>query len=203
MSTIISLSSDDGSISDPLGPRLAARIRLEREVRGLTVAALAEKSGVSRAMISKVERAEASPTAALLGRLSGALGLTVSTLLSRAEALEAGGRLARVAEQAVWIDPATGYVRRALSPPGADPELVLVELPPEAAVPYPAASYGFLRGQCVWALSGNLLVREGTTETLLRTGDTLAFDLSAPQDCTFRNPSRAQVSRYVVALARR
>lgn len=203
MSTIVSPPADAGITSDPLGPRLAARIRLEREARGLSVAALAEASGVSRAMISKVERAEASPTAALLGRLSGALGVTVSTLLSRAEAQEAGGRLARATEQAVWTDPATGYVRRALSPPGAEPELVLVELPPEAEVPYPAASYGFLRGQCVWALSGSLLIREGTTETLLRTGDTLAFDLSAPRDCAFRNPSTAEVSRYVVALARR
>ena len=79
-------------VTDVTGP-LAARLKTEREARGWSVAELAERSGVSRAMISKVERAEASPTAALLGKLSGAFGLTLSALLARAE--QASGRLAR------------------------------------------------------------------------------------------------------------
>ena len=62
---------------------LAARLRAEREERGWSIAEMAERSAVSRAMISKVERAEASPTAARLGRLASALGLTLSTLLAR------------------------------------------------------------------------------------------------------------------------
>jgi len=90
---------------------LATRIRLEREQRGWSLADLAERSGVSRAMINKVERGESSPTAALLGRLSGALGLTMSTLLARAEAA-GGGRLVRKADQPLWQDPATGYLCR-------------------------------------------------------------------------------------------
>jgi len=189
--------------ADPLAPLLAARLRREREARGWSIGALAEASGVSRAMISKVERGEASPTAALLGRLSGALQLTVSALLARAEADGIGGRVTRVAEQALWIDPDTGYLRRALSPPGTDPELVLIELPPEACVPYPAASYAFLRGQCVWVLAGILEVREGEQRTLLRAGDCLAFDLSVARDCGFANPSTTEPARYAVALVRR
>lgn len=189
---------------DALAPLLAARIRREREARGWSIAALAEASGVSRAMISKVERGEASPTAALLGRLSGALGLTVSTLLARAEADGgASNRLARAAEQAVWTDPGTGYVRRALTPPGTDPDLVLVELPPLAEVPYPAASYALMRGHCVWLLAGRLLIREGGEETALHPGDCLAYDLSRPRDCAYRNPSASEWARYVVALSRR
>ncbi|MCW8087948.1 XRE family transcriptional regulator [Roseococcus sp. MDT2-1-1] len=188
---------------DPLGALLAARIRREREARGWSIAELAEQSGVSRAMISKVERAEASPTASLLGRLSGALGLTVSTLLARAEADGGAGRLARAAEQQLWTDPETGYLRRSLTPPGADPELVLVELPPGARVDYPAASYALLRGQCVWVLSGRLVVTEGEEDTALGPGDCLAYDLSRPQDCALSNPSGRQACRYLVALARR
>lgn len=203
MSTKVTHASDTEAGPDPLGPLLAARIRREREARGWSVAALAAASGVSRAMISKVERAEASPTATLLGRLSGAFGLTVSTLLSRAEGDDVGAHLSRVAEQGVWTDPETGYLRRALSPPGADPELVLVELPPSAEVSYPPSSYAFLRGQSVWVLSGRLIVREGSEDLALETGDLLAFDLSSPRDCAFRNPSTTHPVRYLVALARR
>src|SRR3954469_11644675 len=116
MSTIVN------NDADPTEP-LAARIALEREARGWSLADLAERSGVSKAMISRIERGEASPTAALLGRLSGAFGLTLSTLLARAE--DRGERLLRAKDQPVWRDPETGYIRRRVSPfSGAPLELV-------------------------------------------------------------------------------
>ena len=71
-------------VNDPTAP-LAARIALERQARDWSLGDLAERSGVSKAMISKIERGEASPTATILGRLSGAFGLTLSALLARAE----------------------------------------------------------------------------------------------------------------------
>lgn len=182
---------------------LASRIRREREARGWSIATLAAESGVSRAMISKIERAEASPTAALLGRLSGALGLTISALLARAEGDAGGGRVSRTATQQCWTDPGTGYRRRALSPPGAEPELVQVELPPGARIAYPAASYRFLRGQVVWLEAGALVIREGEEETTLGPGDALAYDLTTPRDCEFRNPSPTEDCRYLVTLSRR
>ena len=182
---------------------IAARIRREREARDWSIADLAAASGVSRAKISKVERAEASPTAALLGRLSGAFHLTVSTLLARAEADAGPSRIARAAAQPLWTDPATGYHRRAVSPPGAEPELVEVELPPGARVAYTAGSFTFLRGQVVWVLAGRLAVEEGTEESLLGPGDCLAFDLVAPKGHAFRNPSASRPCRYLVALHRR
>ncbi len=179
--------------------RLADRLRLEREARGWSIAELAIRSGVSRAMISKVERAEASPTAALLGRLSGPFGLTLSALLARAEG--SGGAVARAAGQALWRDPGTGYLRRQVSPPGAEPELVRVELPPGARVPYPAASYAPTRGHCIWVLEGALVFEEGPLRHELAPGDCLA--LGAPADCAYVNPSATQACIYLVAVARR
>src|ERR1043166_6770562 len=96
------------TLLDDITLKIAARIRGERTARRWSLDELAERSQVSKAMISKIERAEASPTAALLGRLSGAYGLTLSPLLA-----EAGSRRtapARRPAQPVWRDPATGYV---------------------------------------------------------------------------------------------
>src|SRR5262249_32457732 len=87
---------------DTLDTRLGARIRVERENRGWSLPDLAERSGVSRAMINKVERGAASPTASLLGRLSGAFGLTLSMLLARTET-DHVGRLVRSDEQFRWV----------------------------------------------------------------------------------------------------
>jgi transcriptional regulator with XRE-family HTH domain len=183
-------------IDDPT-PALAARLRLERAARGWSLGELAQRSGVSRAMISRIERAEASPTAALLGRLSGALGLTLSALLARAE--DGRGRLARAAEQPRWRDPKTGYLRWQVSPAAAAPmELIRVELPPARSVSFPASAYGFIR-QLVWVLDGRLTFVEGETTHELDAGDCLA--LGTPSDCTFRNAGR-RPCRYLIALVR-
>jgi transcriptional regulator with XRE-family HTH domain len=195
MSTI-----QDASALAALERGLAARLRAEREARNWSLSDLAARSGVSRAMISKVERAEASPTASLLGRLSGAFGLTVSSLLARAEEDASGtGRVMRSDTQPIWRDPATGYLRRAVSPPGTDPELVQVELPPKAHVAYPAAAYSHLRGQSVLVLSGKLVFREGTAEYQLTEGDCLA--LGPPSDCEFHNPLEEPCT-YLVVVSR-
>jgi transcriptional regulator with XRE-family HTH domain len=66
-------------------------------------AELASHSGVSKAMLSAIERSETSPTAALLVRISTAFDMTLSTLIAHAEA--SSGNLARADVQPVWTDP--------------------------------------------------------------------------------------------------
>jgi len=71
---------------DDFSTRLARRILLERESRGWSLADLADQSGVSKATISKIERAEVSPTAVILVKLASAFDLTLAGLMLRAEA---------------------------------------------------------------------------------------------------------------------
>lgn len=184
-------------ISDPTD-RIARRLLAEREQRGWSQGDLAARAGVSKAMISKIERGEASPTAALLARLSGAFELTLATLLARAE--NEGGRLTRAADQAIWQDPATRYVRRQLyARPGGPLELVQVSLPAGAEVAIPAAAYNFIR-QVVWVMDGELEVREGAVTHRLEAGDCLEF--GEPADSAFVNPGSRPVS-YIVAVTAR
>lgn len=180
---------------DDLSGSLAATLTAARSARGLTVAGFADLSGVSRAMISKIERGEAQPTAALLGKLSAALGMTLSELIARAEGQS--GRLVRRAEQPIWIDPESGYSRRAVSPASrTDLELIEVALPPGARIAYPAEAYLFLEQQ-IWVLEGRLHFAEGEQTHILDAGDCL--ELGSPTDCAFINPS-STACRYLVAL---
>ncbi|MGY1809929.1 helix-turn-helix domain-containing protein [Blastococcus sp. SYSU D00669] len=186
-------------MADPLTESLAGTLRGARRARGWSAAVLADRSGVSRAMIGKVERGEAQPTAALLGKLSGALGMTLSELVARAEG-GAPRRLARRAEQPTWTDPATGYLRRAVSPSTGGPlELVEVTLPAGAEVAYPADSYAFTHHQ-IWVLEGRLAFREGEVVHELAVGDCL--ELGEPQPCAYLNTGPASC-RYLVAVTRR
>ncbi|MPZ84509.1 MAG: helix-turn-helix domain-containing protein [Actinophytocola sp.] len=183
---------------DPLSTSIAATLQAARRTRELTVSALADRSGVSRAMIAKIEHGDAQPTAVLLGRLSAALGMTLSELVARAEGDDR--RLARAADQPTWTDPATGYRRRAVSPPaGGLLELVEVELPAGTEIAFPADTYAFIHQQ-IWLLDGRLTFREGATEHTLSPGDCLQLGPAAP--CVFINPTTAPC-RYLVALTKR
>ena len=185
-------------MDDGFGTSLASVVREARRQRGWSVQDLAERAGVSRSMVSKVEREQAQPTAALLGRLSGALGMTLTELVARAEG--DGCSLARRAEQPVWTDPGTGYRRRAVSPPaGGATQLVEVELPPGASVPYPADSYRFVEHQ-ILAVEGTLHFVEGSVEHRLEPGDCL--QLGAPADCCYLNRGD-KPCRYLVVVTKK
>jgi transcriptional regulator with XRE-family HTH domain len=181
-----------------LDARLAQRVGFERAARGWSVAELATRSGVSRAMIAKIERRAAQPTAALIGRLSAAFGLPLSLFFARVE--EAPSRVARAGAQPVWTDPASRYVRRAVSPPGdTQLQLTVVDLPAGARVSFPAEAYAFIHQQ-IWVQRGRLTFVEGKVRHALGAGDCL--QLGPPSRCTFANDS-ARNCRYVVAVARR
>ena len=124
------------TIVDTLSNRLALRLRLERDSRGWSLADLAERSAVSRATISKIERAEVSPTAVVLVRLASAFDLTLAGLMLRAEGQ--GDRLSRAGEQPVWRDPETGYLRtQVFNRPDHPLEIIKVELPARRRVTLP------------------------------------------------------------------
>ena len=180
-----------------LADAIARTVRSARIERGLSPAQLADASGVSRAMISKIERGDAQPTAALLSRLASSLGLTLSELIARAEG--PASRLVHRAQQAVYTDPETGYSRRAVSPGASTAvELIEVTLPPGAEVASPAESYRFIDQQ-IWMLEGELQFHEGEELHLLTAGDCL--QLGPPQDCVFANRSDSPC-RYLVALSK-
>lgn len=181
-----------------LSTAIATTLQSARQARGLSGGALADRSGVSRAMISKIERGETQPTAVLLSRLAAALGMTLSELVAHAE--QDQKRLARKDEQPVWTDPETGYVRRAVSPVSGGPlELVEIELPAGAEVAQPAESYTLAHHQ-IWVMAGRLTFREGDAEHDLGPGDCL--QLGPPQPCAYVNRS-AESCRYLVVLGRR
>jgi transcriptional regulator with XRE-family HTH domain len=183
------------TIIDDLG--LPGRIRAERTRRGWSLARLAEESGVSKAMISKIERGESSPTAVVIGKLSGALELSMTALLSPSEPL--GAVVRRAADTPDWTDPDTGYLRRQISTPAFPVDITEVQLPAGARVPMPARAYAFI-DQLIWVLEGTLTLVDGADTHLLSPGDT--FELGTPQAREFVNGTEEQC-RYVVVVIRR
>jgi transcriptional regulator with XRE-family HTH domain len=178
--------------------RVADRLKELRAERALTLDELAKRSGVSRSMISLIERAESSPTASILDKLAASLGVTLASLFAEEERPDAAP-VTRRADQREWRDPETGYIRRNLSPPAFPSAIELVEvvLPPGSRVAYDSGSRVFAVDQQVWVLKGSIEVTVGDKLYSLAAGDCLAMQLDQP--IVFHNPGR-QASRHLVAL---
>ena len=180
-----------------LDQRIAARVRDLRASRGLTLEALAERSGVSRSMISLIERGESSPTAVLLERLATGLSVPLASLFDAPGASREP--VARRADQPRWRDPASGYVRRNVSPAGFPTpiQIVEVEFPRGARVAFDTGARDAHVHQQVWVLEGTIDVSVGDTRHGLEKGDCLAFALDRP--VTFHNPG-GKAARYAVVI---
>ena len=186
--------------SRDLNERIAARVRELRKGTGLALAALAGKSGVSRSMISLIERGESSPTAVVLDKLAAALGVTVASLFDAPEATsKASGPVARRDEQPPWRDPASGYLRRNVSPSNVPQPFQIVEVhfPAGGRVAFETTGRDTLVYQQIWLLEGAMDIRVGVERHRLREGDCLAMQLDRPT--MFHNPTRKQ-ARYAVVI---
>jgi len=185
--------------TEPLESAIGERVRMLRMARGQTLDDLASASGVSRAMISRIERGEASPTAQLLARLCTALDLTLSAFFAFSG--ESGDPLSRRDAQVLWRDPETGYQRRAVSPPktASRVDVVEVDFPAGARIAYPPETAKAGMTQHVWLFSGLLRLTVASTVHDLRPGDCLYMSIT--EGHVFENPGDTP-ARYAVVLDR-
>jgi transcriptional regulator with XRE-family HTH domain len=184
-----------------LAQRIAAQARNLRRARGLSLDAVSRRSGVSRSMISLVERGETSATAVVLERLATGLGVPLARLFDEPAGRSAKAQpVARGQEQPRWRDPASGYVRRNVSPALFPSPIRIVEVhfPAGARVSYETGARDVEVHQQVWVLSGRLELTVGRMRYRLAAGDCLAMRLDAP--IVFANRTRS-ATRYAVVLS--
>ena len=183
---------------ESLNDRIAQRVRDLRASSGLSLDALATHCGISRSMISLIERGESSPTAVLLEKLASGLGVPLAALFVAPQ--PSANPVARAADQPSWRDPHSGYVRRNVSPSGVDSQIQIVEVmfPARARVSYETGPREPVMHQQIWVLEGAIDVTVGEERHRLGAGDCVAMVLDKP--IMFHNPHKA-AARYAVVLA--
>lgn len=175
--------------------KLAQHLRGLRERHGLTLAALADRSGTSRATLSRIENADVSPTAETLGRLASVYALPISQLLSP---LDQGFQpVVPQKDQSVWSDPEHDFRRRSVSPSNGQLTIELVEcaLGNDQLIRYAAPA---IPGQehHVYVLSGRLEMTVEDVAHDLNAGDCLRYILFG--ETVFKTTSAP--CRYLIAL---
>jgi transcriptional regulator with XRE-family HTH domain len=158
------------SIIDDVLSRVARLIRRRREEMGLSVRALASRSGVSSSMISDVERAAKSPTISTLAALSEALEIPLSALVESREPTRM--RIVRAAERRWLVEAGTGAKRDRFVPTvaGSEVEFLRYVVPPRTlAGPFPAHAPGTI--EHVYLAAGAVRVMLGDDVADLKAGD--------------------------------
>jgi transcriptional regulator with XRE-family HTH domain len=185
--------------SDPFADidrSLARRLKALRTQRGWSLDQLAGDSGVSRATLSRLENAEVSATAQVLGRIAAAYGLSISRLIALAE----DGFQAHLtpADQPLWRDPESGFVRHTVSPPDRplSGEVVAGELPAGARIAYDRPPRPGLEHH-LWLQEGTLTVTLGAVDHTLSSGDCLRYRLFGTS--AFATPADAG-ARYLLFI---
>lgn len=181
--------------------RIAAQVRRLRAAAGLSLDALAARTGVSRSMLSLIERGESSPTAVVLERLAAGLNVAMASLFEVIADEETSGEpIQRLSTRSEWRDPETGYVRRNLSPPHVPQPLQLVEIefPPKARVVFESHGRDVTIYQQIVVLEGTIEITYENRCHRLKTGDCLAMKIEGTN--VFENPTR-KLARYLVASA--
>ncbi|RKN04940.1 helix-turn-helix domain-containing protein [Streptomyces radicis] len=184
-------------LGEGIEARLAGRLAQLRGEFGWSLDELAGRTGVSRSTLSRLERGEMSPTAALLGRLCGAYGRTMSRLLAEIEAHPP--QHVPAARQAVWRDETSGFVRRSVSAPhpGLRGEIVEGTLRPGADIAYDGPPVPGIE-QHIWVLDGAVTVTVDGNAHVLRAGDCLRFRLWGPSRFQCPGPDAARYALVVV-----
>ena len=174
--------------------RIARRLKGLRAERGWSLDELAGRSRVSRATLSRLEKAEVSPTASVLGKLCAAYGLTISRLMYLVE--DAFAPLVLREAQPVWWDEASGFRRRSLSPPAQSLAGEALECALDAGrrityerPPRPGLEHHLL------LLEGRLEVSVDGQSYALRPGDCLRYQLFGPS--AFATPADSG-ARYIL-----
>jgi transcriptional regulator with XRE-family HTH domain len=184
--------SDNASIDQ----RIAQRLKGLRAERGWSLDELARRSNVSRATLSRLENAEVSPTANVLGKLCATYGLTMSRLMYMVE--DDFVPLIRRSIQSVWIDQTIGFRRRSVSPPAQAlaAEALECELASGTRITYDRSPRSGLEHHLL-LIEGQLEVSVNGQTYDLRPGDCLRYQLFGPS--AFATPEQCG-ARYILFM---
>ena len=183
----------------PEPPPVGATLAALRQARALSLDELSRRAGVSKSMLSQIERAQANPTVAVVWRLANALGVTIGELL---------GGTAEPATPAVSVMPAHGTPSmrspdgqcelRILGPIDLAGRFEWYELTVQPGGALASQAHEPASREHLTVLSGALEVSAGSDTVKIKHGETARY--AADQPHTIRNPARTVATALLAVV---
>lgn len=178
---------------------LGGNIRAQRIASGMTLEALSVRCGVSRAMLSDIERGRKNPTIRVVSQVAEGLGCTVSQLLGEEQAQASETiQVLRLDSRQVLVDPRSNIERHLLSPPllRKGIEVIWYTIPPGQSTGAFAAHKPGVE-EHITVVQGELHCDLAGQEVKLETGDSIYFRASIEH--SFYNPGE-DVCHYFLLI---
>lgn len=183
----------------PEPPRVGAALAALREQQALSLDELSRRAGVSKSMLSQIERAQANPTVAVVWRLANALGVPLADLLDAAPR-PVPPAITTVAphETPTLRGRDAGCELRILGPLSLAGRFEWYELTlqPGAALDSQAHEPGTQEHLSV--TGGQLLLQAGDAEVRLAAGETARYAADRPH--AIRNTGKARATGLLVVV---
>ena len=180
-------------------PRVGDTLAALRQQQGLSMDELSRKAGVSKSMLSQIERAQANPTVAVVWRLANALGVPMAELLGNTPEAERPA-IALVAAHATPAlrNPDGSCELRILGPleVAGQFEWYALTLQPGGALESDAHEAG--TREHLSAVSGQIEVSAGGTAQRLKPGETARYDVDQPH--AIRNTGKSVANAWLVVV---
>ncbi len=180
-------------------PRVGAALAALREQQALSLDELSRRAGVSKSMLSQIERAQANPTVAVVWRLANALGVPLATLLQSAET-PAPPAITTVARHATPTlrGADNGCELRILGPVDLAGQFEWYELQLQPGAVLDSQAHGPGSREHLSVLSGQLTLSAGDSSAQLAAGETARY--AVDQAHSIHNPGPGVATALLVVL---
>ncbi len=186
------------SINSP--PEVGAALQRLRLARGLTLEDLSRIAGVSKSMLSQIEREKANPTIAITWRLANALGVPIGELLASAQRHIETIRLLESHETPTLPGPHAGYVLRILGPMELAGKYEWYELTLAPGGELVSQPHDPGTVEHLTLLHGAIEIEVGAAEKKVKLGATARYP--ADQQHAIRNPGKTEAKALLIVIHR-
>lgn len=181
-------------------PEIGPRLQAFRKEQKLTLAELAARSGVSRSMLSEIERGNANPTYGTLWHLTRALNIDLNSLISGASEERASRIDLQPENLTPTIRSADGSCTlQILSPAGMVPLIEWYLLNFETDGKLVSDPHGAGTIEHLHCIDGEIVVRSAANEMIVRAGETARYEADVPHSLTSVGPVGARAFLVVAS----
>ncbi|MBQ7758162.1 helix-turn-helix domain-containing protein [Anaerotignum sp.] len=171
---------------------IATNLKRLRAERGLSLGKLSELSGVSKVMLSQIEKGESSPTINTLWKIASGLQVSYTKLID--EQIEVPSVIRK--DESARVDH-EGYrvYHYSTANPARDFEFFNGELDPHAE--FTSEGHGVNTHEYVLVTKGEMILLYGGEEYILQEGDFVHFDCTQPHTYKNRGDSMTEFTNIV------
>jgi transcriptional regulator with XRE-family HTH domain len=174
-----------------IGEIIAVNLKRIRKERHLSLGQLAEQAGVSKVILSQIEKGDSNPTINTIWKITGALQLPYTSLLEPPEA-----KAVYVRKMDIHDLEEDRYHIYSYYPKNQDRNFEMYQIEMDAACVHESIGHSSNSSEYIMVIDGKMILEVNGSEYLLQSDDALYFDASYPH--IYKNVSDRRVKAVLI-----